>query len=243
MKNAKSIRYPRRTVIRWFLRWVGRVILYFVSDLKIEGLENIPKTGRVMLAANHFHFTDAPLLIVAMPRQLEFVGGADRINGPSWTEMFPKIYGIIYAFRGGNSRSTIELSKSVLEQEGAMGIFMEGGSWAQVLRPARPGTAMVAHMTNSPIIPVTIDNATSLFKTKKPRVRVVFHPPVTPPQIEGTGRARRRALDTFGESIMEIIASELPVDQQGRYSSCPKARAAALAVSDFPFHAPDLRGK
>jgi len=68
-----------------------------------------------------------------------------------------------------------------------------------------------------------------------------FHPPVAPPMID-KGSPRRAQLDAYVENIMSIIASGLPDAQRGRFSSDPDARAAALAVSDFPFHGEDLRG-
>ena len=51
--------------------------------------------------------------------------------------MIPQLWGFIRAYRGGFSRSTFKQSLSVLAQDGVLGIFPEGGSWASLLRPAR----------------------------------------------------------------------------------------------------------
>jgi hypothetical protein len=54
--------------------------------------------------------------------------------------------------------------------------------------------------------------------------------------------ARRAQLDAYGEQVMAQIATGLPDWQRGQFSTDAAARAAALAVSDFPFHAEALRG-
>ncbi len=78
----------------------------------------------------------------------------------------------------------------------------------------------------------------------KPReaVGVRFHAPISAPMISESGRAKRRALDAFSETVMASVATGLPDAQRGRYAADPAARIAAEAVSAFPFHAPELRG-
>ena len=53
--------------------------------------------------------------------------------------MIPLAWGFIRAHRGGFSRSAFRESLEVLAHGGVLGIFPEGGSWATLLRPVRPG--------------------------------------------------------------------------------------------------------
>lgn len=242
MGKRYTIRYPRRRRVRSVLRSLtGRLVRIF-GKLEVEGLEHVPAEGPVILAANHFSFVDPPLILSTSPRMVEFIGGAERPNSPLWTRLIPKMWGFIRAYRGGFSRSTLRSSLDVLEQGGVLGIFPEGGSWASLLRPARPGLAFLALHSGAPVVPVSIRGAETLLGGRKLPVRVTFHPPLAPPQIEWTGRARRRALNAYGEGVMAVIAEGLPDCQRGAYSTDPDARAAAEAVSAYPFHEPGMRG-
>jgi 1-acyl-sn-glycerol-3-phosphate acyltransferase len=243
MAKQSAVKYPRRRIIRWVLRFLTGTLVRILGRYKVEGLENIPKSGPVIIAANHFHFVDPPLLLASSPRQIEFVAGAVRPNAPGWTNIFPNLWGFIPAFRGGYSRSTLSGAREVLDQGGVLGIFPEGGSWAKFLRPARPGTAYIATLSGAPIVPVSIVGGPELLGKGRAKVRVVFHPPMEPPIITTKGPLRRAAIDAYGEKLMEIIASELPDERKGRYSSDPAIRAEALKMSDFPWDEQDeLRG-
>lgn len=242
MARTYPIRYPRRQASRWCLRRLTGGLIHHFGELEITGLEHVPKTGPVILAANHFAFTDAPLLLYASPRQVEFIGGAERPNSPVWTRMIPQAWGFIRAYRGGFSRSTLTASLGVLEQGGVLGIFPEGGNWATLLRPARPGLAFLALHSGAPVIPVSITGSVTLLAKPREAVGVQFHPAISPPMISATGRAKRLALDAFSETVMASVAAGLPDAQRGRYAADPAARIAAEAVSAFPFHAPEMRG-
>jgi 1-acyl-sn-glycerol-3-phosphate acyltransferase len=129
-------------------------------------------------------------------------------------------------------------SVAVLAQSGVLGIFPEGGSWAAMLRPARPGTAYLAPQTAAPLLPIGLDGLVDLF----PRLRLGRHAAVTvrigkpfgPFQAEGQGRARRKQLEEIGHEIMQQIAELIPPERRGVYSSDPRIRAAAQTAAVYP---------
>ena len=49
-----------------------------MADLQISGLEHVPASGPVVLAATHFNFVDPPLVLYASPPKVEFIDGANR---------------------------------------------------------------------------------------------------------------------------------------------------------------------
>ena len=240
LKN--HMKYPRRRVARAVLRAVTGRLIRLLGDLEVVGAEHVPASGPVILAANHFNFVDPPLVLYASPRMVEFIGGANRPNSPLWSRLIPQLWGFIRAYRGGFSRSTFKQSLSVLEQGGVLGIFPEGGSWASLLRPARPGLAYIAEQSQASVVPISITGAEELLGGPRRRVKIEFHPAMAPPQISGGGKARRAELDAYGDHVMAQIATGLPDPQRGKFSTDAQAREAALAVSDFPFHAEELRG-
>lgn len=242
MTKAYAMKYPRKPLVRRVLRAVIGFLIHRLGKIEIEGTENIPADGPVIIAGNHFNFIDPPLLIYANTRLTEFIGGSQRPNSPFWAKQIPKWYGFIHAFRSGYGRSTFEQSLAILKQDGVLGIFPEGGSWAALLRPARPGMAYLAVKSRAPIVPVSIIGADSILGGGEGPARIIYHPPLTPPEMTSRGRERRDALDAFSRDVMAVIASGLPDDQRGEFSSCPDARAAAEAVSEFPFDDPEMRG-
>jgi 1-acyl-sn-glycerol-3-phosphate acyltransferase len=240
LKN--HMKYPRRRVARAVLRAVTGRLIRLLGDLEVVGVEHVPASGPVILAANHFNFVDPPLVLYTSPRMVEFIGGANRPNSPLWSRLIPQLWGFIRAYRGGFSRSTFKESLSVLAQGGVLGIFPEGGSWASLLRPARPGLAYIAEQSQASVVPISITGAEELLGGPRRPVKIEFHPAMAPPQVFGGGKARRAELDAYGDHVMAQIATGLPDPQRGKFSTDAQAREAALAVSDFPFHAEELRG-
>ncbi|MEO0817092.1 MAG: lysophospholipid acyltransferase family protein [Pseudomonadota bacterium] len=242
MGEVYTYRYPRRRAVRAVLRGTTRALLAALSRMEVRGLEHLPGEGPVILAPNHFTFVDPPVILAATPRMVEFVGGADRVNSPKWSRMIPKMWGFIPAYRGAFSRSTLRGALEILEQGGVMGIFPEGGNWAGLLRPARPGMAYLAATSGARVVPVSIEGAEHVLTGTRAPLKVTYHAPVSAPVITSRGRVRREALDAYGAEIMARIAEGLPDDLRGAHSACPDARAAAEAVSAYPFHTPEMRG-
>ena len=60
-------RIPRPVGPGWG-RWVGRAIALGFWNTRIVGAENVPKTGPVIVAANHLGLADGPLMIGCTPR-------------------------------------------------------------------------------------------------------------------------------------------------------------------------------
>lgn len=218
-----------------------RLIRVF-GRLEIEGLDNIPTSGPVILAPNHFHFSDAPLLMAACPRHLEFIGGAQMPDAPFWAGFLPKLWGYIPTNRGGPSRRTLQAALDVLSQDGVLGIYPEGGSWAATVRPARPGVAFLAASSGATVIPVSIIGACELLKKGRSVVKLVFHPAMPQLKTEGRGADRRARLDAWGDQLMQVISTGLPDIQRGRFSNDSSARDYAETVSAWPFEEDGMRG-
>ena len=123
MGTGLSMKYPRRKGVRRILRGLTGFLIHRFGKLEVEGLENIPETGPVILAPNHFNFVDPPLILYTSPRMVEFIGGAQRPNSPFWAKQIPKWWGFIRAYRGGYGRSTFRQSLDVLKQGAETGLL------------------------------------------------------------------------------------------------------------------------
>jgi 1-acyl-sn-glycerol-3-phosphate acyltransferase len=232
-------RYPRRRVFRALLRWVSQAVFAVLSDFHFLGCENIPEHGPLLVVANHFSFIDPVAMVRTARWPIEFIGGFRTPNAPAWTAVIPKLWGFLPVFRGTGSRHALQAAEAVLSQGGVLGIFPEGGSWAQVLRPARPGAAFLAARTGAQILPMGFDGLTEIFpslrKGQRARVTLRAGKPFGPFHTTGRGRERRRQLDEIGHEIMRNIAELLPPERRGYYSDDPAIRAAAAGTEIYPW--------
>lgn len=235
----KPIKYPRRRVIRTILKSGIALAFNVLADFEVEGKENIPSNGPLLVVANHFHFLDPLALIHTTPWPMEFVGGAQTPNAPGTVGWLSKAFGVIPTYRGTGSRETLQNAEEILKQKGILAIFPEGGSWAQVLRPPRPGTAFLAWRTKAQILPVGLDNFLGFFQRvkfgQKVKVKVKFGKPFGPVAAQDGTRPGREELDKIGHDIMRQISYLLPAERQGFYSPDPAIREAARGTEIYPW--------
>jgi 1-acyl-sn-glycerol-3-phosphate acyltransferase len=241
--SQEKFPYPRRLFIRRILHLWSRAAFALLTDLEIVGQEHLPPGGPLIVVANHFSFADPAAVVCIAPWPLDFLGGFQMPDAPTWATLIPKLWDIYAVRRGGASRRAIRASLSVLSQGGVLGIFPEGGSWADVLRPARPGTAYLAARTGAPLLPIGLDGLTEVFPSlrrgRRARVTIRIGRPFGPYHQEGGGRPSRDELEEIGNEIMRHIAAQLPPERHGIYSADPELRQAAQEVADWPFEDAD----
>jgi 1-acyl-sn-glycerol-3-phosphate acyltransferase len=237
--NHSGIRYPRRIFIRSLLRMGIHVGLSALADIQINGRENLPASGPLIIVSNHFSFLD-PVAVIHMTKYpLEFIGGARTPNAPGWSEVFRQGWGILPITRGGSSRDGLLRAQGFLEKKGVLGIFPEGGSWATVLRPPRPGAVLLAARTNARILPVGLDGLSEVFPSlrqhKRAQVTINIGKPFGPYQLDMRDRTARQAMDDIGHEIMRHIADLIPPERHGYYSTDPAIREAAKGTEIYPW--------
>jgi len=235
---AQNVTYPRRVVLRRVLRFLIRLVFSVIADFKIEGRENLPKKGPLLVIINHFNFLDPVALIGILPWPIEFLGGTKLPNAPKYVWWLQRLYGVLHVNRGGVSRETLLASRSVLKQGGILGIAPEGGSWAAVLRPPRPGTSYLATTVAAPILPIGLDGLTEVFPLKfgrRARVTIRIGQPFGPFYVSERGETNRDRLEELGHEMMRQISVLIPPERRGHYSNDPAVRAAAQGTEIYPW--------
>ncbi|HWR65543.1 MAG TPA: lysophospholipid acyltransferase family protein [Bellilinea sp.] len=234
-----TITYPRRKAIRAVLRTLIRGAFAVLADFNVIGTENLPKEGPLLVIGNHFSFLDPVALIGMLPFPLEFIGGSQMPNAPGAVSWLARVYGVLPVRRGSISRDSLRASRKVLNDKGVLGIFPEGGSWATVLRPARPGSAYLATCTHANILPVGLDGLIDLFPSiragRRPKITFNIGKPFGPFFVSDRGVADRQRLDDLGHEFMRRIAELIPAERRGHYSGSAAIREAAVAASVYPW--------
>ena len=134
-------------------RLAGRVILtVYFRRMEVEGRENVPASGPVIVAANHPQsITDALVLGSGLDRMLHFLAHSGLFRKPLRAMLLRKA-GVIPVYRPpdveGSGEKNVEMFRAcreALEQGEAIAIFPEGVSREERrLQKMRTGTARIA---------------------------------------------------------------------------------------------------
>jgi 1-acyl-sn-glycerol-3-phosphate acyltransferase len=232
--------YPfRRRPIRFLLKKLSIPAFAALTHMEILGEENLPESGPLLVVGNHFSFIDPVAFVRMAPWPIEFVGGAETPHAPLWTRIIPFLWGYHKLYRGTGARDALRAGEEVMKKGGCLGIFPEGGNWATVLRPARPGAAFLATRTEARILPVGLYGFTEVFpslgRLRRAKVTIQIGKPFGPFTANGSGRERREQLDEIGHRIMGAIAELLPPGLRGAYSDDPAIRKAARGTEIYPW--------
>lgn len=193
-------------------RRIGIGLMYGLWKPRVLGAWKVPASGPVILAVNHAHNIDGPMVMGTAPRPLHFLIKKEAYIGP----LGPFLEGIgqVKVDRTGTDRAAITRALGVLERGGALGIFPEGTRGEGDFASLRAGLAYFAVRSGAPIVPVAVLGSTEargrLVKGLPPlksRVDVVFGSAFDPG--DGTGRRTRTALDQATERIQGRLTAHL----------------------------------
>ena len=137
---------------RVYMGWPARLL----ARGRSYGRERMPSTGGVVLAANHLHWIDVPLLGSLSPRNLDFVATVEAIDFPGFGR-FIEWHGTIAVRRGQSDRDAVRAMRASVRGGHVLGLFVEG-TRQKSGRPgeAKPGAAMVAIQEEVPVLPTAI---------------------------------------------------------------------------------------
>jgi 1-acyl-sn-glycerol-3-phosphate acyltransferase len=166
-------------VAYWFIKVVLTPVLYALFRVRVEGRENVPRRGPVILASNHRSFMDSIFLPLVLHRRMTFVAKAEYFDDPrsSW---FFRAVGQIPIRREGGSASERALASAtdVLERGGIFGIYPEGTRTRDgLLHRGHTGVARLALRTEAPLVPVGLIGTDEIQPTDAKMLR--FFRPVT----------------------------------------------------------------
>jgi 1-acyl-sn-glycerol-3-phosphate acyltransferase len=135
---------------------IGRPVMGGVTALatrlRVYGKERVPATGGIVVAVNHFHWIDIPVIGWASPRTLYFLAKSEAHAMPllGW---YIRLFGSFGVRRGESDREAVRRMREVVREGHALGIFAEGTRQKSgVPGPVQPGAAMVALQEDVPVI-------------------------------------------------------------------------------------------
>ncbi|UUW90879.1 lysophospholipid acyltransferase family protein [Pimelobacter simplex] len=190
---------------------------------RIEGIENVPLTGPVLLASNHLSFADSVVIPIVAPRKVVFLAKAEYFTGSGLRGRLSKAWfeglGMVPVDRTDTraALNSLDVALDVLGRGDAFGIYPEGTrSRDGRLYRGRTGVAQLALTAGVPVVPVGLVGTADLqpVDARWPRlakVTVRFGTPLDfTGRFEGVapGRARREATDEIMTAIQGLTGQE-----------------------------------
>jgi 1-acyl-sn-glycerol-3-phosphate acyltransferase len=223
LRQAFRYRVARHLLIGPFLFVWGRP--------KVTGQHNIPRTGRVILAANHLAISDSFYVVQAARRPVMFLAKSDYFTQPGLRGKFKKVFfsgmGQIPVDRAGGAKASpaIDAATGIVDGGGAWGIHPEGTrSPDGRMYRGKTGVVRVAVATGTPIIPIALrgtDNRT-IKNFWKSRVSVDILPPLDLSHVHaGNEQEIREATNTLMAQIRDRTGQEY-VDAYAKPGSATK---------------------
>jgi len=217
--------YPRYQTRRAFLRGGIRFLARLLLNYQIEGKENLPEGGPLLIVGNHFSFIDTICPIQVTDYPLEFINDAEMPMAPGIVKFLPSAWGTLKIMQGRPNLEAIRAAETILDQNGILAIFPEGHVHEPPLGKPLPGAAFLALRLGVPILPISSyseDNwnipGTLLKKGRRTKVITRIGKPFGPLAAKNTDHVPSRDdVKHAGLEIMEQIASVLPESARGPY--------------------------
>ncbi len=209
--KARSLLRRVRLVVGFVRLWLslGARMRVF-TRVTVSGRENVPASGRVLICPNHQSISDPLFVFGALRRDVAFLAAAELFKIPVFGRLL-RWMGHIPVARGSNA--AVEAAKAgelVLEQDGAVGVFPEGGCAPdEYLLPAKHGMAHMAFRTGTPVLPVALIGTEQVKPLKgwlrlMCRVEIHFGRLIHPPYQSDNATAADR--QEFSDAVMAEIS-------------------------------------
>ncbi len=194
-------------------RQACRPLLRLLYRAEISGTQHVPLEGPAIIAANHRSFFDTPVIMLAAPRRVIFLGKAEYMDDWRTRYFFPAI-GMVPIERDKAKASLAALSTaaSLLEAGELVGIYPEGTrSRDGCLHRGHTGVAHLSITTGAPIVPAGLIGTDQVqpigqsWPRPRGRLTVRFGEPIRPEAYRAGGRRRQR--NHITEDVMAAIAT------------------------------------
>lgn len=185
------------TMFYKIVRPIALVLIKILFHPKVKGLENIPKTGRIVLAGNHTRFLDPVMLVGIVKRPIHFLAKKELFDGA--LSFLVKGMGCVPVNRKIHDKNALVSAIDYLNKDLCVGIFPEGTvnrTTDKVILPFKIGAVKMASETNSKIVPFVI---TGKYRIIGKRVTLEFLKPISV----------SKDLDKSNDKLMNIIETKI----------------------------------
>jgi 1-acyl-sn-glycerol-3-phosphate acyltransferase len=189
----------------------------------VEGLENVPRHGAVILASNHLSFIDSVVIPLVAGRPVAFLAKSEYFTGRSPRARL--VGGLLGALghvpvdrgKGRAALAALDVATEVLGGGGAFGIYPEGTrSLDGRLHRGHTGVAQLTLTTGAPVVPLAMIGTDAMMPkgAHVPRLKPVtvrFGTPLDFARYDGLADSpaiRRSVTDEIMYAILQLSGQE-----------------------------------
>jgi 1-acyl-sn-glycerol-3-phosphate acyltransferase len=181
------------------------------------GSANVPPTGPVILAPNHFSQWDHFFAAVFIRRKVRFMAKSQLFSNPFIEWVFWH-GGAFPVRRGQHDEEAFITAHAILDRGGCMLMYPEGGrSRSGGLGEPRPGVGRLALESGVAVIPVAIHGSKGVRGWKRlrfPKVTIQYGEPISFGTVEHP--TREQQLDVATQVFDRVRAMYTALEEQGR---------------------------
>ncbi len=184
-----------------FSRSVVIVLLRTIWRFRTSGLENVPRSGPLIVACNHISYLDPPALGAAMPRPVSYMAKHELFKIPILGPVIARLNAFPVDRTRGDA-AAIKRAVAVLREGAALGIFPEGTRNKDGTVKPQSGVALLHYLSGAPILPAYVGGTGDAKRLA--RISVVFGEPVS--YTTGEKASREDMANWTGDIMMKIYA-------------------------------------
>jgi 1-acyl-sn-glycerol-3-phosphate acyltransferase len=213
--------YNKRSFPQRVFRWIIVVLFKLLVRMDVEGLENFPQSGPLLLVSNHLHLLDAPIALIFIPRRIT-VFVKSKYKRPPFNWLMACMGDVIYISKADHR--ALEEGINALQSGRVLALAPEGTrSLTGGLGKGQAGVALLAKKAHAPILPIAAHGQEQAMNYWKRFRRVPVHIEVGQLIELPPGKASKEQLETYTEQIMIAIARLLPTEYRGVYAELASA--------------------
>jgi 1-acyl-sn-glycerol-3-phosphate acyltransferase len=204
--------------------WVYELVrlltsLYCLIFLRVRSVssENVPGSGAVILAPNHFSFMDHFLMGCFLRRKVRFMAKSQLFKRPM--QFIYSHGGVFPVRRGARDEEAFITAELILAKGGCVAMYCEGGRsrTGHIAEKAKLGIGRLALETGAPVVPIAIHGSQKVRNWKRlrfPKVTVRYGEPIRWERVENPTREQQQTV--ADEILAEIRALYAELEQHGR---------------------------
>jgi 1-acyl-sn-glycerol-3-phosphate acyltransferase len=213
-------------VVRMLASWYA----FIVFRARSIASQNVPPSGPVILAPNHFSFMDHFFIGIAIRRKVRFMAKSQLFKRPmQWVYTHG---GVFPVRRGQHDEEAFVTAEGILARGGLVAMYCEGGRsrTGKLGERARPGIGRLALESGAVVVPVAIQGSSRVRNWKRlqfPKVTVQYGEPLRYERVEQPTREQQQAVaDEIFEEIKTLYRG---LEAHGRSATRRRLRAARRA--------------
>lgn len=181
------------------------LLLFPLYRIKVEGRENIPKEGPVIICSNHISNFDPPVVGITASRDIYFMAKEELFSLPVLKSLLPRVHAFPIK-RGMKDRNALRKGLEILGEGKVLGLFPEGTrSKTGELGQGLSGAGFFASRSDAYIVPCAIIGPYEPFK----RLRVVYGEPMDMEEFRKNKVSAKEVTEAIMSEIQNLLNRNL----------------------------------